>query len=203
MNRQNAEWERDALFAAWSADRQAEAPRPLADWITAYPDHAEALVLWSVEAPITDCALHAPEDPAADARVLALGRQVLAEMRARQTAAAPARLESLLETAKKQGLTPKTLAERLGVGLSLVAKLQQRHLRFATIPAELIQRMADALQVSADQVRDYLRQSPTLAAGASYKSDGVPQTTGQEDFAQAIRNCRELTEEQKGFWLKP
>jgi transcriptional regulator with XRE-family HTH domain len=193
--------EQDMLFADWSEDRQTATPKPLADWIAAYPDHAAELVRWAVEAPVIDCVEQTPADPAADARVLAIGRQVIAEMRAQQRAAAPARLESLLQAAKQHGLTLKTLAERIGVGPSTVAKLQQRHFRPASLPAELIRRVADALQVTADQVRDYLRQPPTLSASASYKSADVPRTTTQEDFAQAIHNCLDMTEEQKSFWL--
>ncbi len=198
---QTAEWERDALFAAWSEDRETPMPKSLADWIAAYPGYAGDLARWTVEAPVIECAEQGSADPAADARALTIGRQLVAEMRAKALAAAPARLESLLEAAKQRGLTPKTLAERIGVGLSTVAKLQQRHFQLASLPAELIRRTADALQVSADQVRDYLRQSPTLAAGASYKSDGVPRAAAQEDFADAVRACRDLTEAQKAFWL--
>ncbi len=163
--------ERDALFAAWSEDRQGRAPRSLQEWIELHPAYAADLIRWAAEAPLLDCALDLPPDAAGEARVLAIGRQVLAEMRARYQTAAVTPLQGLLEAARSRGLTPKALAGRLNVGLSTVAKLQQRHFRLASIPSELIACLADALQVSADQVRDYLRRPPTLAPAASYKSE--------------------------------
>ena len=199
--KQTLESERDALYIAWSEDRQTAAPTPLRDWIARHPAHAEELTRWAVDAPVLECAAQRPTDPAAEARTLEIGQQVVAEMRARYLTAQPAPLKGLLETAKACGLTPKALAERLGVGLSTLAKLQQRHFRFASLPAEIVERAADALQVSAGQVRAYLQQPPTLAAGASYKSDGVPRAAEQEDFAQAVRVSRDMTEEQKAYWL--
>ena len=83
----------------------------------------------------------------------------------------------------------------------MVAKLQQRLVRFSTIPSVFIERLAQELQVTAQQLNDYLRQPASLATGASYKSNGVPQAAPQEDFAQAIRSCPDLTEEQKAAWL--
>lgn len=199
--KQTLESQRDALYIAWSEDRQTAAPTPLRDWIARHPAHAEELARWAVDTPLLDCAAQRPADLAAEAHTLAIGRQVVAEMRARYLTVQPAPLKGLLETAKACGLTPKALAERLGVGLSTVAKLQQRHFRFASLPAEIIARAADALQVSVGQVRAYLQQPPTLAAGASYKSDSVPRAAAQEEFAQAIRSSRDMTEEQKAYWF--
>lgn len=199
--KQTLESQRDALYIAWSEDRQTAAPTPLRDWIARHPAHAEELTRWAVDTPLLDCAAQRPADLAAEAHTLAIGRQVVAEMRARYLTAQPAPLKGLLETAKACGLTPKALAERLGVGLSTVAKLQQRHFRFASLPAEIVAQAADALQVSVGQVRAYLQQPPTLAAGASYKSDGVPRAAAQEEFADSIRSSRDMTEEQKAYWL--
>ena len=81
-------------------------------------------------------------------------------------------------------------------------KLEYRHLRVASLPSALITQIADTLQVTGEQVRAYLQQSPTLAPGASYKnSNGVPQVAAQEEFAQAIRACPGMTDDQKNRWL--
>jgi transcriptional regulator with XRE-family HTH domain len=193
--------ERDILFAQWEDDRRSGSPRPLRDWLAAYPAYASDLVEWAADAPLTDYAETLPADPDGEARTLDRALLKVAEMRAAYLADTPAPLISLYEAAKANGLTPKTLAERLGVGLSTVGKLQQRLFRVASLPEELLRRLADALNVTTAQARDYLRQPVTLAPRASYKADGVPQVSAQEDFAQAVRACRDMTGAQKAEWL--
>jgi transcriptional regulator with XRE-family HTH domain len=193
--------ERDNLFARWEDDRRSASPRPLRDWLAAYPDFASDLVEWAAGAPLTDYAETLPADPDGEARTLDAALLRVAEMRAAYLADTPAPLASLYEAAKANGLTPKTLAERLGVGLSTVGKLQQRLFRVASLPEALLRRLADALNVTTAQVLDYLRQPVTLAPRASYKADGVPQVAAQEEFAQAVRACRDMTDAQKAVWL--
>ena len=105
------------------------------------------------------------------AQYFAAVRKVRAEPTPPQTAAP---IADLVQAAKAQGLTAKALAAQIGIGLPLVAKLNQRLIRLATLPDELINRMAEALQTSGEQVRAYLARPATLSAAAQYKSDGVP-----------------------------
>lgn len=186
-----------ALYIAWDEDRQSAAPRPLAAWLTDNPEHTAELLYWAGTAPLLDCANSSPDDPALEARTRAIGRQVVAEMRARY--ATPA-LTNLVEAAKRQGMTAKTLAARLDVGISIVAKLNQRLFNAASLPETLIVRLAETLQTNAGTVRAYLQQSPTLATGVQYKADGVPHVGAAEEFAAAIRACRDMTDAQKAVW---
>lgn len=198
----------DALFAAWSEDRQTPAPQPLREWVARYPQYAPTLIAWAADMPLLECALEsAAPDPAGEARTLIVGRQALAEMRAQYFAAeanaAPARpLDDLLQAARARGLTAKTLAARLDVGLPLVAKLNQRLVRLATIPDILVQRLANELETGVEQVRAYLARPATLAMSAQYKSDSVPQAAPPEDFTDCVRACSDMTNDQKQFWLE-
>ena len=197
----------DALFAAWNEDRQANAPRSLREWVNRYPQHAPSLIAWAADMPLLECALEsAIPDSNAEAHTLAVGRQALAEMRAQyfaaQPAAAPAAaIDNLLQAARTHGLTAGRLAARLNVGLPLVAKLNQRLVRLATIPESLLQGLADELQTGVEQVRAYLARPATLAASAQYKADSAPQVSAPEDFADAVRACTDMTNDQKQFWL--
>lgn len=193
--------EMDTLFSAWSEDRQSTTPTPLTDWIMRYPDNAEDLIRWSADAPVMDYAESLPEDARADAHSLAIGKQVLQDLRSRMNPSVTRPLASLKETAHNAGMNLRTLASRLGLGLPLIMKLEYRHLRVTSLPASLIQQIAETLQVSGDQVRAYLSQSPTLAPGASYKSDTVPQVSDQEAFAQAVRACSDMSDDQKARWI--
>lgn len=203
--------EKDALFAAWSDDRQSGSPQPLRAWPNRYPQYADALIGWAADMPLLECSLeNARPDPAGEAQTLAIGRNALAEMRAQYFASAAtaavtaqdaAPLADLVQAAKARGLTAKALAAQVGVGLPLIAKLNQRLICSATLPDELINRMVEALQTSGDQVRAYLARPATLSAAAQYKSDGVPTVSPTEDFAEAVRACVDMTDDQKKFWL--
>jgi transcriptional regulator with XRE-family HTH domain len=126
----------------------------------------------------------------------------VAEMRA-QYGMAHRPLTSLLEAAREQNLRLKDVAERLGIGVPIVSKLEQRLLQFTTLPETLIQKLAETLDTAAENVRDYLRQPPTLAAGAAYQYTGkaTPQVQAQQDFAEAIRTCPGMSEADKQVWL--
>src|SRR4051794_27846086 len=108
---------------------------------------------WTADAPVFAYTEQCPADVEAEARTVEIGRQVVAEMRARYGIGAP--LSSLTEAARTRGLTPKTLAERLGVGMTIVAKLQQRLFRFTSLPEAMIDAIADTLEVTSSQVRAY------------------------------------------------
>jgi hypothetical protein len=211
---ERAQREKDALFAAWSDDRQAPSPQPLRAWLNRYPQYADALIGWAADIPVLECGLeNARPDPVGEAQTLTIGRQVLAEMRAKyfasaemtQTAATPQHttvpIADLVQAAKVRGLTAKTLAGQIGIGLPLVAKLNQRLIRLATLPDELINRLAEALQTSGEQVRAYLTRPATLSGAAQYKSDSIPSVSEPQDFAEAVRTCVDMTEDQKQFWL--
>lgn len=199
----NKDCELDRLYAEWSENRTSSEPNALKEWMARYPDNAEDLIQWTADAPVLDYAETLPADAEADVRALAIGKQTLSALRARLTSPVTVRpLVSLKEAARAAGLNLKTLAEQLGLGLPIVMKLEYRHLRVASLPATLIQQVADTLQVRIEEVRAYLNQSPTLAPGASYNAkDVVPQATAQEDFEQAVRACSNMTESQKKHWL--
>lgn len=203
------EYAEDALYVAWSEDRQTGAPQPLHAWIDRYPEHRHSLIDWATEMPVVEYGLeYAVPDAVGEAQTLAIGKSVLSEMRTRyfavQTSAAPINtvpINDLVQTAKARGLTAKALAAKLGVGLSLMAKLNQRLLKVGTLPQTLIDRLAAELNTGVAEVRDYLARPATLAAAAQYKSDGVPQVAEAEEFAEALRACSDMTVEQKQFWL--
>src|SRR6186713_2867403 len=110
MTRPITDCELDSLFAAWSDDRCSPAPRPLKEWIARYPHCATDLVRWAADAPILDTADTLADDAAADARALALGRQVMENLRARlaPTTVTARPLVSLKEAAAAVGLNFKT-----------------------------------------------------------------------------------------------
>lgn len=197
----NITLEIDEMYAAWSEDRESATPRPLKEWTTQYPQYAQNLAQWSV----TESLLELTPEPVITSEMTAqsreIGRNVLAEARGRYEASLPA-LSSINATAKAKGSTLNALAQSLGISSRALQTLDMRQARFETIPARLFAQIAEKLEVSAAQVRNYLQfNSATLAQGVAYKSNGVPQVGEQKDFADIIQSDLNMTEEQKALWL--
>src|SRR5579884_4133959 len=144
----------------------------------------------------------APCGPGRDALHRPGGRGAHAGGRPEGCGRVPCPLRDLLDQPAHARPERDSLAERLSLSVPLVFKLERRLLSFASLPAVLIDRLAEALQVTERQVRDYLNQPPTLAAGANYRADSAPKAVRQQDFLQAVRTDHEMTEEQKAFWSK-
>lgn len=193
--------ERDTLFATWCEARAQGTYKPLKVWLAEYPQFADDLMQWALDVPVMEYAEKQPLSTADQEQVAQIGSRFVAEMRARYETP----VSSLLEVARQNGLNAASLAQRLGVGMPIIAKLQQRLIRFASIPDRLISEMADALKLNIHQVRAFLQQPPTLAAGAvyNYRADSAPQVSKQEDFEEAVRACPDMSETQKTTWLAP
>lgn len=188
----------DALYIAWHDDQAAAQPAPLTHWLEQHPAFREPLTQWTVAEPLMTYAVQTPADPTAEAHTLAIGSRVLERLKAQ--AASQTAIADLYAAARAKGMEPKQLAAALGIGLPLMVKLRQRLLQAATLPETLVSRLAEALDVTREQVRAYLNQPPTLAAGALYKADAAPQAAEQEPFTQALAACPGMSEEQKAFW---
>jgi transcriptional regulator with XRE-family HTH domain len=111
-------------------------------------------------------------------------------------------LESLTDAAKERGLNKSKFASALGLSLSLVMYLEKKRLRFASIPKELVARLAKVLEISEATVANYLNQSADLATNVSFKSQTRPAEVEQKDFAEAVKQDQSLTREQKNELLK-
>jgi hypothetical protein len=189
----------DRLFIEFAQDRQSNTPRPLVEWIASNPDMKQDFVAWAADIPAMDYAEGQPADAAAEAHTLHVGMGVLKKLGFTLEESVP--FSSLNEAARQQGVSPKQLAQKLGVGVTLFAKLNRRLLNAATIPVRLIERLAEELKISVEQTRAYLSQPPTLAAGAMYRSEQAPEVTEPQDFADAVRVSSDMSDTEKAVWL--
>ncbi len=193
------EMELDALYTEWSDDRSSRQPKPLKEWVKAHPTQAQDLMTWASAEPIFRVAEERNAYSVSAERAQALGASVLTELRAKMEAT-PRPLHSLVVAAKEKGLNVKTLAQRIGIGVTLIAKLQDRLLIANSVPNALVERLSEALDVTAEQIRAYLQLPPQLAKGAMYKSADVPAVGEQQDFGKAIEEALEMSAEEKAFW---
>lgn len=180
-----------ALAAPYENDSQK-----LARVKTLYPQFARELDDFAAARAVVKYAPEAEFSAAEKARYRELGRQnlqtVLNEISAEKTA-----LESLIDAAKARGLNRAKFAAAIGLSVSLAQYLEKRRLEFATIPPNIIAKIADVLATGENLIADYLNQSPISAANASFKATERPEQLKPKSFAEAVREDQQLSTEEK------
>ena len=124
-------------------------------------------------------------------RVRELGREVFAERR-------PA-LSSLIVAVRAGGLNLEEAAQRLDAPEGLLWKLHRRLIAFETIPQAFVERLAESVRRSVEEVGAYLRQPPVLAMGASYRADTAPEVVC-ESFEAALETDPDATDAMIARW---
>jgi hypothetical protein len=188
-------FETDALYASWR-DERARSGKRLRDWIAERPEYAPDFVCWASAAALMERA-EVPYAALDEITAEEAAAAVIREMRARYETP----ISDLLTAVHARGLTVGDLARHLRVGPPLVVKLRQRLVRFAGIPDRLCTQLGELLGVGPHQIRDYLRQPPSLARGAVYKADEAPTVAVQEEWAAAVRGCPGMTASDRALWL--
>ena len=189
----------DQIYASFYEDRRSVSPRPLTSWISEHPTLKSSLIQWATELPALEIAESRPAYPEFEARSVAIGQAVLRKIGLAYRDVGE--LTSLNEAARARGMSPRVIAQRLGIGITIFAKLNRRLIHAASVPARLIETLSGELQVSVEELRGYLRQQPTLAQGAAYRADSAPETSDPEEFADAVRRSPDMSEEQKREWV--
>lgn len=172
----------------------------LEDFVRRFPEYRAELVEFAAARAI---ARYLPEiEPGPEGeerdRMLAAGR--LRSVLGRIESAAP--IGSLVGTAEKLGIGKQSFAKAAGLSLSLLIYLEKRRIEFATIPAEIVSRLASILQTGAESVAEYLRTPPDAVPQANYKTSGMPGRVVAKSFAEAVREDQTLTAEQKTELLR-
>jgi hypothetical protein len=191
--------ELDSIFISFHEDRMSASPKPLDAWVTEHPDLSKCFVQWATEIPSLALADLQPASEAFEAHSLAIGQNILARMGI--GAESSPILFSLNDTARNCGKKPRELAQALGIGMSVFAKLNRRLIHAASIPEKLMQQLSVELSVTVNEIRAYLSQSPTLALGADYRSEAAPEPVAPQNFVDAVRSSSDMSEEQKQAWL--
>jgi transcriptional regulator with XRE-family HTH domain len=114
-----------------------------------------------------------------------------------------ASLVDLTAEAKKKGLGINDLAKLSELSVPIIAKIARGFLAPLSIPKLAIERLAVALDRTVEDVVTFIQNSTMSAQGVRFKSQEQPELPlEKEDFFDAVRNDRELSEEQRKFWLE-
>lgn len=104
-------------------------------------------------------------------------------------------ITTLLDHARRVGVNPIELADRSGLSVSLVTKLDLRLVR--NTPRSVIERLAQLLDVAVESLAEYLRQPPAIAKAAQYRSKEAPSMPAVQDFFDAVAADRSISEERR------
>ena len=115
-------------------------------------------------------------------------------------------LTSLASEAQARGLSLADLARSLRMDRTLLVRLEQRVLDAWTLPSALIDRLAQALERTSDEISAYLGGGQRLASGTHYRSRTAPRMLAERpaasrSFADAVRGSQQMSDEDKAFWL--
>lgn len=132
-------------------------------------------------------------------RGMSIVQNLLHEMSRRSEA--PYTLESLLGEASAAGMSLKDVARAVHLGDAVLRKLDRRLIRFASIPKEALEAIAETLRCPVDSLSQYLQQQPTLAAGVRYRASRAPQLAEPEDFLIAVQRDPTMSPEDRARWL--
>lgn len=115
--------------------------------------------------------------------------------------ASAARPFGILSRAKAQGRSIVQLANAAELSVALIAKLDLRLFRFASVPIQVIGKLCEVLAVSVDEVSAYLQQGAAFAPGAEYRADEAPSLPDQQDFFEAVSADKTLSEQRREHLL--
>lgn len=179
----------------------------LTTWTARYPAYARQLAELAAGEALLRHSPASPQQPN-DERLLQAGldaaRGVLERVRRERPATVPAQalLPGLMARAREVGLSIRELADRSRLSVALVGLLDRRLIRFASIPQEVVDALAGALQTQAASIAQYLQQGPSFAAAASYRAEEAPSLPSPQDFFDAVRQDPTLDESRRSALLR-
>ena len=195
-------------------------PNALGNILATYPAHVPELLEFSAALRATGGyeheALTAQSAAVADralARALARvfgGETPVAPIAAPRAAATVVRgaqgvVATLAGLRRARKLTPRALADRVGLGVDVVTSLEHGLIRAASVPERLVKALADALNANLDQVTTALSAQPAIVPAFQRSRSGATKDASEQpseiDFAEAVRTSPNMTDAQKARWL--
>lgn len=193
----------DDILDAYVAENEGPSHAALAVWTQRYPQYERELAEFTAQWSLMHWLPATPVAATAEGSLVQQGMQSIKGILAHAVAARPEEepLNSLLEEGRSRGLAVGTLAERVGLSIPLLLKLDRRLIRATTIPPQVVDGLARAVGRQTAIVATYLQGSPRLAQGASYHASEAPALVGQEDFGDAVRSDLTLSADQRSQLL--
>ena len=180
---------------------------PLDEWTRRYPEFEQELIEFAASWSLMKWL---PPSPGAEEvgeetlvlRGMSIVQNLLHSQSSESASESVSSFESLIVAGRERGLDPRRLAQAVGLGDSLLRKLDRRLIIQASIPQELIDRLAQVVQRETMTIIAYLRQDPTLAATTDYRSEQAPTIMDLENFFDAVRADPTISREHAEHWFR-
>jgi len=208
MNNPIGQYSLKEVLDAYVAVTTKPSRKVLAEWVKRFPQYANELADFTVAWIQTE---HFPENEEASIDAKArnqIGAEIAHRVYERRIAEddrqitnVRSHLDSLLKAGTKAGLSADQLKDEFNLSMMMMRKMENRFLLSETIPADLIQRMAQTLKSSFQEVLSYLNQEPMIPDGVRLKSHQPPIIGQKESFFDALRKDDSLNEDQRTYWL--
>jgi hypothetical protein len=208
MNNPLGQYSLEEVLDAYVAVTTKPSREILAEWVKRFPQYANELADFTVAWIQTE---HFPENREVpiDAKArnqigVEIARRVYERRIAEddmQTTNTLSHLDSLLKAGTEAGLSADQLKDEFNLSMVMMRKMENRFLLGETIPADLIQRMAQTLKRNTQEVLSYLNQEPMIPGGLRLKSHQSPKIGQKESFFDALRKDDSLNEDQRTYWL--
>ncbi len=202
MNQNNERASLDDVLNAYAISDPGPSYVSLAEWIRRFPYYERELADFTADWALVTWLPNPVANQSVDENTLVpRGMSIVQNILHAHAPEEMTPLKGIVQEANQLGLSIQRLAERAQMSLALVRKLDLRRIRFSTIPVQAIESLAYAIQRGSSAVADYLQGAPTLPQGASYRAEQAPALTEPEDFFEAVRRDRAMSEDLRERWL--
>lgn len=114
-----------------------------------------------------------------------------AEMRPRRFS-----FKGILATAKEIGIDNFQLADLTRLSVVLIAQFDRGLIKVnEKLPTDVVRRIAEAINVTTEQLIEYLQGGPRFAENAEYKAEAAPVLPEAQDFSDAVEEDPVISEE--------
>lgn len=206
MSERNGQESVETVLDAFVSSEPDPSTTALQRWIVRYPNYERELTDFAAAWILMDTLPPAPGTEKTDEEALVeRGQAVIDTVFPKEEQPAPGGerhpLVGLLDEASGLGLTMHELADVTGLSPALVAKLDQRLIRVATVPNDVLRRLAEAVRRSTGEILVHLHREPVVPGAMEHKADEAPTVPERQNFFDAVRLDRGLGDEQRRWLL--
>jgi hypothetical protein len=104
--------------------------------------------------------------------------------------------KGILATAKEMGIDNFQLADLTRLSVVLIAQLDRGLIKVnEKLPTDVVRRIAEAINVTTEQIIEHLRGGPRFAENANYKAEDAPVLPEAQDFSDAVEEDPVISDE--------
>ncbi|HBG75195.1 MAG: hypothetical protein A2X25_12905 [Chloroflexi bacterium GWB2_49_20] len=208
MNNPIGQYSLQVVLDAYIAAIAKPSRETLAEWVKRYPQYADELAEFTMAWIQSEFSTEVEEKTEISNRRIQIGMDMarkVYEQRpvedVKQSSQVNSQLDSLLQTASFVGLSPDQFKDECNLSMAMMRRIENRLILVESIPLDLIQRIAQTLHQSAQDILTYLNRQPIIPAGLRFTSHQPPKINQRENFFDALRKDDTLGEDQFTYWL--